>query len=353
MSCNIILNKPRVFHPRDNINGRVVVSFDHEEHIEGIRCSFRGREQVHWTEQKDKAIVHVGAQSDFLVQNIVLVGEEGYMKPGAYEYQFSFTLPSGNIPSPFVEEFGSIRYLVQAKVDRASKVDYKDEYEIKFEVPTTQYVELSQNEQLTYQVGKEINKNEYAAMFLILESDTYVLGNEMSFTVELKNRSRLKIRRIQADLSLNIQFISPGPPTKCKIHKIPITMVEDEGEQKGYTRLYNLKLKIPPDVLLPNFGSCDLLKYWCTLKIEALLPSPHTNLILEKNIKLGHVAIDSKKKYVPSAPPITDVHLFASGHIECVSEINPNPIFYSNEQVGPNNTDKDAPPPSYDEVIKQ
>ncbi|CAG9832510.1 unnamed protein product [Diabrotica balteata] len=324
MSCNIILNKPRVFNPGDNINGRVVVTIDHEERIGGIRCSFRGREQVHWTEQKDKEIVHVGAQSDFLVQNIVLVGEEGYLKPGTYEYPFSFILPSGNIPSPFVEEFGSIRYLVQAKVDRGDKVDYKDEYEIKFEVPVTQYVELSQQEQLTYQVGRDLNKNEYAAMFLILESDTYVLGNEMNFTVELKNKSKLKIRRIQADLALNIQFISPGPPTKCKIHKIPITIVEDEGQQKGNKRLYNFKLKIPPDVLLPNFGSCDLLKCWCTLKVEVLLPYPHTNMILEKNIKLGHVAVDSKKKYVPSttyvpsAPPI-----------------------------------RDAPPPSYDEAIKK
>ena len=123
-----------VYYPGQTINGHVQLDIDQTVDVESLIVTFLGKASTHWSESHGvgknqlrnvdlygKHII-VKTATCLLHANDEELGAMVYSLPsGSHEYQFSFSLPTENIPSTFEGEFGYIRYILKAKLLRPGK----------------------------------------------------------------------------------------------------------------------------------------------------------------------------------------------------------------------------------------
>lgn len=124
----IRLDNPKgVYYPTNVVSGQVIVDLKEEMKMREIRARFHGYAYVHWSERRQTKnghrTVHYTSQENYFDSKVVVLGKEFgqnddiILKPGAYTYPISFTLPAG-IPSSYEARIGRIRYYIQVTIDR-------------------------------------------------------------------------------------------------------------------------------------------------------------------------------------------------------------------------------------------
>uniref|UniRef100_A0A6P7F2G8 Arrestin domain-containing protein 3-like n=1 Tax=Diabrotica virgifera virgifera TaxID=50390 RepID=A0A6P7F2G8_DIAVI len=356
MTCKIVIINPGIFRPGDAITGKIICIFEREERIRGIKCQFRGREKVHWNERRGKHTTHYHGQTDFVVANTDFM-DEGTMRPGKYEYNFSYVLPPSDIPSSYQHQFGSITYFLHAYVDRPFAFDYKDDVALHVVSPIINHP-THQMRAVSLEVNKEVGTccwpKEPSTMELRLERDNYVLGDVIYFKAIIRNTSDSEINSIAVQLSTTVQLTAYSPSTRHKTERILLAVAEGSGVAPGSTKIHKFSLKIPETAVITNFTRCTLFKQWCSLRVQALYPLFHSNMVAEVTIKLGdtivrteqieHAVNSPSNSFVPvaEAPPVVYPPVPPSAPLA-----NDRLAF-----IDDNNGTAEGPPPSYDDVVK-
>ncbi|CAG9832506.1 unnamed protein product [Diabrotica balteata] len=357
MTCKIVINNPGIFGPGDAISGKIICMFEREERIRGIKCQFRGREQVHWNERRGKHTTHYHGQNDFVVANTNFA-EEGTMGPGKYEYFFSYVLPPAFIPSSYQHQFGSIRYFLHAFVDRPFAFDYKDDVALHVVSPIINSPTTHQMRPISLEVNKEVGTccwpKEPSTMELQLEKDNYVVGDVINFKALINNTSDSEISSVMVQLSTTIQLTAYSPSTRHKTERVLLAVAEGSGVAQGSRKIHKFSLKIPETAIITNFTKCTLFRQWCSLRVQALYPLFHSNMVAEITIKLGNTVIRMDQMQHPISNPSNSFVPVAQAPPVVYPPVPPSAPLANDRltYIDDNNGTAEGPPPSYDDVVK-
>ncbi|XP_056630437.1 arrestin domain-containing protein 4-like [Diorhabda sublineata] len=334
MTLQIVIDNPGIFAPGDIVKGKVICTFHSQERIRGIKCRFRGEEETHWMQRRGKNNVRFTGKNTIISANNNFMGE-GDIRPGRYEYAFAYALPTENIPSSYTHEFGSILYHIEALVDRPFAFDYRKDVTLHVVVPVSLIQSMLP---LKYQEEKRVGCccciRGVISLDIILEKNTYLLGETVSFKIHLVNESDIEVEGLKIELTRNVHFTTHKPSTQYKVEKHPIATTERGGVRSKGQKTYNIDMTIPENTVTYNFSKCLLFKEWFAVNVTAALPVCYSNLFLEAAFEVGHVILRTSNQ-------------IESSTVETEPQNNITPI----GQAPPDNTKQ--LPPSYDDVIKR
>ncbi|KAK3098019.1 hypothetical protein FSP39_015375 [Pinctada imbricata] len=117
-----------IFYGGQQVAGKAVLVVESDLELTEILLTFQGYASTDWREMRGtgdnrKWKRYCGKETYFdFCESLVPKGQEPLiLRPGRYEYPFSFDLPS-DIPTSFESGAGHIRYRLQATIDRPSTI---------------------------------------------------------------------------------------------------------------------------------------------------------------------------------------------------------------------------------------
>lgn len=125
----------QVYYPGSQVSGYVILHLNQPMNMRGLRIEFDGKAMCHWTKEEGtgdekRTVSYNGNETYFnlvsvLFGNLPNAGSHTFQHPdGRHTYQFNFSLPNP-LPSSFEGEFGHIRYILKAQIDKPWRFDYK------------------------------------------------------------------------------------------------------------------------------------------------------------------------------------------------------------------------------------
>lgn len=122
----VLAEDRRVFQPGDTISGRLLLNTDKEITLRGVRIELHGFGHVRIRSGKvtyERRETYLNFQSILLGRAPFQNGSDVKLLPGNYNFPFQFPLPSYGIPTSFEGDYGSVRYWLDAVVDRPWRTD--------------------------------------------------------------------------------------------------------------------------------------------------------------------------------------------------------------------------------------
>ncbi|KAJ8951918.1 hypothetical protein NQ317_009520 [Molorchus minor] len=294
--------------------------------------------------------------NDAFITEFILYGNQSSttsLSTGQHIYPFSINLPN-ILPGTFNCEHGSISYKLIACVDRPMAFDYQDE--IIFVVVAPIDLNLLQNPRLLEPTSYSEEKTVCCwccargliSLDVQLPKRTLVPGETINISVRLSNMSNSNIE---------------GLHLRC--HRLWIYVKLGLGAHGEHT--YSFSVMLPNNV--PHFqtlpcASSSKVEY--IYRVEARLPSMHTDLKILMYPEVGHIQIKSAKlswwihstnnRGICTFPGIPTPHHPPVGGIPVYPSLTPTAPFSDNSKylgnAGEPNTNiqSEQPPPSYDSL---
>ncbi|XP_061528232.1 arrestin domain-containing protein 3-like [Phycodurus eques] len=120
------LNEDGTFSEGDLITGKVTLAVEKPTAVQSFFVKVKGDAQVRWTTRSgNHNHTHSAGRRYFKLKHFFIAesSNETVLPQGVHVYNFSFTIPSENMPSSFKGTHGKIVYILEAKLSRSWKVD--------------------------------------------------------------------------------------------------------------------------------------------------------------------------------------------------------------------------------------
>ncbi|XP_038125745.1 arrestin domain-containing protein 3-like isoform X1 [Cyprinodon tularosa] len=192
ISCEA-LNVDKTFSEGDTITGQVILSLSKETKAKRLFVKAKGDANVHWTEKRgDKTYTYSAHRRYFKLKQFLIPedSEETVLPEGNHVYNFSFRIPSENMPSSFRGTHGKIVYKLEAKLSRNWRIDSTAQKEFKFVSKSFSNFRTLLNEQ-TGSTEKRMGlfSKEQVHLDATVNKTAYTPGETMHISAKVDNAS--------------------------------------------------------------------------------------------------------------------------------------------------------------------
>ncbi|XP_078042154.1 arrestin domain-containing protein 17 isoform X2 [Augochlora pura] len=230
-------------------------------------------------------------------------GSEIEVQSGEHKFPFQCVLPP-NIPSSFESDFGYVRYIAKATLDRPWKFDQ----EVKSPFTVIQPFDLNQEQRASERIQEEMSKtfcclccaSAPLTVNYSLPVRGYVPGQSMPVKINVENASGVTVDTVKLILCKIVTFRATTPSTDTRTEEIVVAEVGKGPVEGGGTAEYEQNLEIPP---LPpsNLANCGIIDLEYNLKIMACVSGwYHRNLSKNSLVFVGTIPLVNYQ--TPSAP---------------------------------------------------
>ncbi|XP_066512563.1 arrestin domain-containing protein 3-like [Hoplias malabaricus] len=368
------VNERNTFTNGDLLQGRVILEVSKEVKIDCFYIKCKGDADVRWTEDNlnESKTYHSHERyfklKQFFIRdpskpakvkpNDIITAGETYgnvVRPGRHVYSFSFQLPHRNMPPSFKGSHGSIKYILEVRLDRSWRLDHTAKAEINF-VPRIDAGVSLMNPQ-SGNIGKKMKLFTSGSVSVQATIDRmgYFRGDVIRVSTNVDNSSSRELK-LKYKLEQKQMFYVQG---HSKNSSKTIFKVVGDPIPTGSKQTVKKALRIPPDLEL-TVATCSIIKLEYILKVYLDVPFASDPEIKFQVFILpaGQPGQRNKTKYGPSPPqaafgpsstpqagfgPSPPSTSFGSA-LGLYPNLNPSPAY-------PSPTNPVAPPPSYTDVF--
>ncbi|XP_076653337.1 arrestin domain-containing protein 17 isoform X1 [Halictus rubicundus] len=313
----IIFDNPwNTYYPGQTVSGNIVVVLDSTKKVRGISVKVKGFADTCWTTDKQEmdergqyreGTQTVTAHEQYFETKYYLVGSasgsEIEVQSGEHKFPFQCVLPT-NIPSSFESDFGYVRYIAKATLDRPWKFDQ----EVKSPFTVVQPFDLNQEQRASERIQEEMSKtfcclccaSAPLTVNYSLPVRGYVPGQSMPVKINVENASGVTVDTVKLILCKIVTFRATTPSTDTRTEEIVVAEVGKGPVEGGGTAEYEQNLDIPP---LPpsNLANCGIIDLEYNLKVVACVSGwYHRNLSNNSLVFVGTIPLVNYQ--TPSAP---------------------------------------------------
>jgi len=353
-------NNTDVYMAGQNVYGRVFVVLNEPMKMRGLRVKLDGRAHTEWRESRTRSHTDSSGHTQTETYYVTYTGNECYiglvitlwgkpegasgddptMQPGSYEFPFSFTLPL-QCPSSFEGQYGHIRYICKAVIDRPWRFDHK------CLVPFTvvSLVDLNREptamqpiiDTKTKTLGCGCCISGTLECSVNIPRSGFVPGESFPINMEIHNKSRTEVDVVTAQLCEVVIFRAEG---ETEHSSRTIASLSESDIAAGQSQIWSDKfLLIPP--VAPTLKSCSIINAGYELQILINPTGCHSKMRLCFPILIGNIPLRSVYQ---NAPRIISSQPMPQPTALTFDETKPSaPPAYGDYP--------DLPPPSYQDAV--
>ena len=299
----------RVFYPGSVITGKVVLVASESIKYRSVYLIFKGRCFATWMEGKTRCVSKCDC---FTIRRNLLIGPlagqpspspgatQFILPPNTYEFPFSIAVPSGNLPSTYLEPFSFldlkrayIKYSFEARVDRPGWFDITAELSITIH----DLVDLNMG-QFTRPLRESTEKTICCLccasgpvnIEAMIDRSGYTCGESILVTLNVENHSRRTLPRTYAQLMSRITCSCRGRVSvteKC-VSKVTGTQRYIQPGQSDHWDQQPLAI---PQGLLPTSTACPIIMFEYYVVVVVGTPAFSLNSRLKIPVVIGNVPI--------------------------------------------------------------
>ncbi|KAF2900131.1 hypothetical protein ILUMI_06049 [Ignelater luminosus] len=312
-SIKVVLdNFNQIIYAGQTLNGKVECTFSTAQRLTVIRLQIIGYAKTEWT-MKFGMIkkIYSSIESQLKYRCNLIEGEESgrimHIPVGTYTYPFSYELPS-TLPSSYEGKYGRIYYRIKVTLQPSENENY-------LEVPFYVVSHLNLNhfpklkKPYVYKAKGDIKFCGYnrgpMALFISLPMTGYAVGQNIYVDAGIQNLSTINVERVEFKLIRIIKYTG-DKPSMGKRHSQDVIASYTEGTIAAHAeKLWTAVLDFPSDCVL-NFRSSRLMHVTYQLKVQVVLPFPHSNLNINCPIMLGTVPLRGVGTNPSEEPAVLD-----------------------------------------------
>ncbi|XP_044761949.1 arrestin domain-containing protein 3-like [Coccinella septempunctata] len=296
MSLSIEITSDLPVLAGSTIVGSVVCNFSKPTKVKAMQVLFHGDEKTEKiSEMKDL----VSGSNELVDIEKGLIDSETEVPSGTSKHIFKIEVPQ-RLPSSFKHYNGEIKYFLKATIKRHLRVD----------MTATKVVELMAYVDLnTYLPALQI-KAEYSTdrlvsnccglsrgrilLTAVISKRLFLKGETIFLDLNIVNLSGVRVKKVYSRIMKTVTIYFKNPYPNEEIYRDFLAKSGNFPGVKGYDEVsYNLFIKIPNDIFIPNFRYSKLFKITHQLQIIAKMSGCHTAMVLQFKIYLGHIPVSS------------------------------------------------------------
>ncbi|CAH1953854.1 unnamed protein product [Acanthoscelides obtectus] len=381
--CKVWLdNYTGQYYPGNLIQGKVILNFNSETKLRGIKVRIVCHEHTEWmgeesyydstrNKHETRMTQFRGDNDAFATELILHGGHSGTtsLPAGQHMYPFSIVLPT-NLPGTYSCDEGNITYKLISIVDRPMAFDYQDE--LIFVVVAPIDLNLIGRSDLLEPTSYSNDKTICCwccaqgpiSLDVELPRKTLTPGETVNITARVSNMSNTNLEGVRFKLTQNITCKVDEPNRDDKTIYNTLVEQNDVGLGAHGEHTYTFPVMLPMNIILPNFCMCRLFRVEYTYKVTAKLPGVHSNLEVQMNPEIGNVQIGQAPTsatsgytmgfQVPTSPsaPNQGLPYPPVGGVPVFPPSAPPAHLKEQDQGygGGEGTNSEPPPPSYDSL---
>lgn len=255
----------RVFQPGDTISGVLLLNTNKEINLRGVRVELHGVGHVRIRSGK----VTYARRENYLSFQSILLGRAPFqngsdvkLQPGNYNFPFQFPLPVSALPTSFEGTYGSVRYWLDAVVERPWRIDLNTRTPLviveRVQTRNPEFLEprVKQEDRM---LGWPCCPSGQLHTKARIERLAYCPGQEVKISGHVNNESSKTVIGFEAQLVQTVLYKAPEATTRKVTEKIYILNKEQELAPGDQTNVELDSLVIPPvQPTTKGFGCIDI-----------------------------------------------------------------------------------------------
>ncbi|XP_057295847.1 arrestin domain-containing protein 3-like [Hydractinia symbiolongicarpus] len=275
---SIYLSEERVYHPGEELSGKVVLETKEEFELIGLELEFTGEVYTYWTEviANEKREFH-GQDTLFAAKRLLFGGYTHEQKgsivhsSGKSIYEFKYTCPD-ILPSSFESSEGCIRYCITAYINAS---DDSNDHEVKViltildNISTADIIyqhELGGEEQK--QVGCFCCCAGLLSFTSTISHGAYLPGENINVLAKATNQTYRDMSAIKAKIEQVVIYFDNND----QHHVTRKVVVKVEGPSVGRNQTVNWKPTIQIPSTAPSIFNCHLIHVKYVLHVYVDIP---------------------------------------------------------------------------------
>jgi hypothetical protein len=282
-------NGDKPFYPGQHISGKVILQCQEKKKLHRIYLTLMGQAYIRLYDSYGYNYIEREPYFNHQVDLWQEKDGEEFIKPGNYEWPFSFQLPSVSLPTSYECFYGNIRYWLEARMDRPWKFDHVT----KFAFTILERVDLNLSpEDLSFPRRGEGQKTlgclccESGPLSLTVSTNrgAYCSGEQILVTARLENNTNKEMRMLKATLARHVRVYARG---SSRLHTdIVSQMKTTEGIAPRQTFEWNQQ-PLPIPACPPSSHTCKIVHSDYLLDVEVVVPTFSINLHVVLPIVVG------------------------------------------------------------------
>lgn len=255
----------RVFQPGDTISGVLLLNTNKEITLRGVRVELHGVGNVRIRSGKvtyARRETYLGFQSILLGRAPFQAGSDIKLQPGNYNFPFQFPLPVSPLPTSFEGAYGSVRYWLDAVVDRPWRIDLNTRTPLviveRVQIRSPEFLEprLKQEDRM---LGWPCCPSGQLHTKARIGCLAYCPGQEVKISGLVNNESSKTVIGFEAQLVQTVLYKAPEATTRTVTEKLYVLKKEQELAPGDQTNVEFDSFVIPPvQPTTKGFGCIDI-----------------------------------------------------------------------------------------------
>ncbi|RMX52135.1 hypothetical protein pdam_00015160 [Pocillopora damicornis] len=255
----------RVFQPGDTISGVLLLNTNKEINLRGVRVELHGVGHVRIRSGK----VTYARRENYLSFQSILLGRAPFqngsdvkLQPGNYNFPFQFPLPVSALPTSFEGTYGSVRYWLDAVVERPWRIDLNTRTPLviveRVQTRNPEFLEprVKQEDRM---LGWPCCPSGQLHTKARIERLAYCPGQEVKISGHVNNESSKTVIGFEAQLVQTVLYKAPEATTRKVTEKLYILKKEQELAPGDQTNVELDSFVIPPvQPTTKGFGCIDI-----------------------------------------------------------------------------------------------
>lgn len=255
----------RVFQPGDTISGVLLLNTNKEINLRGVRVELHGVGHVRIRSGK----VTYARRENYLSFQSILLGRAPFqngidvkLQPGNYNFPFQFPLPVSALPTSFEGTYGSVRYWLDAVVERPWRIDLNTRTPLviveRVQTRNPEFLEprVKQEDRM---LGWPCCPSGQLHTKARIERLAYCPGQEVKISGHVNNESSKTVIGFEAQLVQTVLYKAPEATTRKLTEKLYILNKEQELAPGDQTNVELDSFVIPPvQPTTKGFGCIDI-----------------------------------------------------------------------------------------------
>lgn len=306
--CQILLQRPPegYWKPSSSVTGVIKYAIDEPTEFSGITISLIGKGNCHWTERKagkvgthrhsqmNGEVHHYRGNEDFFnIKTNVLNKNEGeivIIKPGSYEFEFSFIFPN-DLPPTYKDVHSKISYGVVAKFKRPGLFQFNKRFYVETVLGGSFQPVLPQ-EPIMYGLDKSLftlfsSRKSVINLKAEIEKSFLRAGDSAKLSFVVTNHSKVVIPSIQIELLSVTTYTSTSGRQKRVFYTVSNSKHNTASIPDSSKSNLNALVRIPNDIFSVQHSKI-ISKEWM-LRVIIKLPMPHINASVDIPIVVARV----------------------------------------------------------------
>ncbi|XP_044758207.1 arrestin domain-containing protein 1-like [Coccinella septempunctata] len=353
MKVKVIIENEPPLYPGTVLRGKFTCSVDSSTQIRSVKIRCYGKEYTEWRGSGKNAPTYIGTHYFFQMETKLFEPEDGVLNPGFYSYPFTFLLPP-SLPSTFEFPYGYVRYSLKGIVDIPLAFDPTDRVDLAV-ISILDISTLPESLRQPCQTRDEsmmgcclVFNSEPVTVEAQINKRVFIVGEIIKINMEVNNTSGDNLEGVEVKLVRSLAAHSEKPRHDIRYINEDLIIKTFSGVGAHGQQTYDVNLRIPSDLPVPNLVTCQLLESIYRVEVVGKTSGLNRdiNFVLAE-ISIGHV--DGPGWSGPSSSGISDPSPYPPAYPSQSSGYPYPPDERSKTSIGFASAQPSAPP-SYKEL---